>query len=165
MGGCTTAEPYLVFIVNNPNANLGVLSSSSTATTTTTFSVEAYLAHGYIVFNASGPPSIVGHTFHNLTTATTSQTNNEQFGMNLVSDSLPSSLSSVSHNPNGGSGVAASGYSLANNYQYNNGDEIAYSNSSSTTTTFTISYIYNITGTTPAGVYTLNQNLVCVGTY
>ena len=45
----TDRLPYIECTVNNPNADLGTLTPTSTKTTTTTFSVKAYLSHGYDV--------------------------------------------------------------------------------------------------------------------
>src|SRR6202012_4988866 len=52
----TNRAPFLQFIVNGTNTNIGVLSTSSTATTTGTFSVKNYLSSGYQVVTVSNPP-------------------------------------------------------------------------------------------------------------
>ena len=168
-GPCTTADPYLEFSVTNPNTNLGVLSSSTTAKTTATFSVRAYLASGYIVINASDPPSAgTGPTFHqltNLSSPTSPVIGTEQFGINLVVNTGfgadPSQVPSSSYSY----GAAASGYNTTDQFKYVKGDTVAYSNSSSGETDYTISYIYNISNTTPAGTYIFNHILVCTATY
>src|SRR4051812_4600655 len=45
----TDRTPYLQFIVNGVNTDVGVLSTGSTTTTTATFSVKNYLSSGYSV--------------------------------------------------------------------------------------------------------------------
>jgi hypothetical protein len=168
-GPCTTADPYLEFSVTNPNTDLGILSSSSTAKTTATFYVRTYLASGYIVVNASDPPSAgAGGAYHqltNLASPTSPVTGTEQFGINLVANTgfgadpvqVPSSSYSY--------GAAYTDYDQTDKFKYVKGDTIAYSNSSSGETDYTISYIYNISDVTPAGVYVLNHNLVCTSTF
>ena len=69
-------------------------------------------------------------------------------------------------------GQAATGYSTVNQYKYSQGDIIACSGSSGScsgsgwgATIYTISYIANISLITPAGNYSVNQDLVAVATY
>lgn len=174
-GFTTTPDPYIEFSVTNPNVNLGVLSAAATATTTATFSVRTYLASGYNVVNASDPPvtgaGVTLHYLANLTSPTASAVGTEQFGINVVANTSPASLSGVSANPVQlpsaaySFGTAATGYNTANVYKYVKGDTIATSTKSSGTTNYTISYIYNISPVTPAGEYILNHNLVATSTY
>jgi len=165
-------NPYLQFIVNGTNINLGVLSTTSTATATATFSVKAYLASGYSVITASPPPQNGAYTMKAPTTPTASTPGTEQFGMNLVSNTttcgapvnfganpvqVPSSAYSY--------GVASSGYNSCGLFQYINGSTIASSPKSSGETDYTISYIENISNVTPGGTYTMNDVLVATATY
>jgi hypothetical protein len=62
-------------------------------------------------------------------------------------------------------GCAYGNYATANNYYYNNGDIIAESNQSTGATIYTMSYIFNISSSTPGGQYTFNQSLVATTTY
>lgn len=165
-------SPYLQFIVNGATINLGVLSTTSTATATATFSVSAYLASGYSVISVSPPPQNEGYTMKALTTPTASSPGTEQFGINLVANTTacgapadfgsnpvqePSSAFSY--------GQVASGYDTCGLFQYIPNSTIAYSNKSSGVTDFTISYIENISNTTPGGTFTMNDDLVAVPTY
>lgn len=170
----TDRAPYLQFIVNNPNTNLGTLTTTSTATTTATFSVKTYLAGGYVVVNASPGPQNAGYTMHTLSSPTSSSIGNEQFGINLVANTTggtcnaPANFGAApSQNPDAtfGFGQAAPGYNTCGKFKYVNGDTIAFSNSSSGETDFTISYIYNISNLTPGGVYQLNHVLVATSTF
>ena len=87
-GLSTNRDPSLTLIVNNPNTNLGYLSTSTAATTTATFSVMTYLAGGYIVQTVGNPPTSNAVSPHTLTAMAggTSTTGTEQFGMNLVAN-------------------------------------------------------------------------------
>lgn len=175
-GFTTTNDPYLEFIVTNPNVDLGVLTAASTKTTTATFSVRTYLANGYNVVNAGDPPVTgAGPTLHylnNLTSPTASSFGTEQFGINLVANTFPATLAGgVSKDPvqvpdsSYSFGTAAVNYNTPDLYKYVKGDTIATSNKSSGRTDYTVSYVYNISEITPAGDYLFNHVLVATSTY
>ncbi len=168
----TDRQPYLEFIVNPANVNLGVLNSGVTATTTATFSVKTYLASGYVVKNASDPPTNSTYTLSALASPTASNSSQEQFGINVVANTtacgapinfgadpvqVPSNTFSF--------GAAASGYNTCGLFKYVKGDVIASSSKSSGETDYTISYIFNVKRTTPGGVYRLDHLIVATSTY
>jgi len=164
----TDRTPYIQFSVSNPNINLGTLTSTTTKTATATFSIEAYLSHGYTVINASGPPTNGSYTMAALSTPTASSVGTEQFGINLVANTAPVTFgANPVYTPNNtfSFGQVAASYSSPNLYKYVDGDTIAYSTASSSITTFTISYIFNVSNVTPGGTYVLNHVLVATGTY
>lgn len=171
----TNREPSLTFVVNPLSINLGTLSAGTTATATATFSVETYLASGYQVMTKSPPPQNGTYTMQTPGSATASNSSQEQFGMNLVANTLPASLSGVSSGPacqtsgfcNLPALSIASNYNQANKYYYpsSGSDTILTSSASSGTTNFTISYIFNTTNVTPGGTYTFNQVLVATSTF
>lgn len=164
----TDRTPYIQFIVSNTNVNLGSLSPTSTKSTTAYFSVKSYLSHGYVVMNASDPPTNTSYTMNALTTPTASVIGDEQFGINLVANTSPTSLGADPiHNPDNtfSFGQVATDYSAANFFKYVKGDPVAYSTSSSSATTYTVSYIFNISNVTPGGIYNMRHVLVATGTY
>lgn len=164
----TNRTPYLEFVVNSLAADIGVLSSGYTKTANANFSVKAYLAGGYIVQTASDPPLNNGYALKPMTTTGASTAGQEQFGINLVANTLPVTFGAnpgQAPDSSFGFGQAATGYNVANQYKYNKSDTIAYSNSSSGTTNYTISYVFNINNSTPSGTYILNQVLVATATY
>lgn len=164
----TNRGPYLQFTVNSSNQNLGTLSATATATATATFSVKSYLTHGYVVQTISPGPSNGSHTLASPGTPTTSAVGTEQFGINLVANTSPTSFgANVSQVPSSSFsfGVPASGYNTPNYYKYTQGDTIASSSVSSGESDFTISYIFNISNATPGGTYSLNQVLVATATF
>lgn len=164
----TDRQPFLQFIVNGTSTDIGVLSTSSTATTTATFSVKNYLSSGYQVVTVSQPPKYNTYTMHNLTSQTASVAGTEQFGINLVHNTSPTTFgASPIQVPSSAFsfGKAAGGYDTPNEYRYVPGDTIAYSNSSSGETDYTISYIYNISNITPGGTYDFNDVLVATATF
>lgn len=164
----TTSTPYLQFIVNAATVNLGTLSTGTTYRANGTFSVKAYLASGYVVQTASDPPTNSGHQLAPLATPTASDSNAEQFGINLVANTSPATFGAgPAQVPDTtfGFGQVEPNYATANKFMYNKGDAIAYSTTSSGETDFTISYIFNVSPITPGGVYSFNHVLVATATY
>jgi hypothetical protein len=168
----TDQQPYLYFVVNASSTNLGVLSASTTATTTGTFSIITYQAGGYTVSTVSpAPVSTEGNTISTPATPTASAVGTEQFGMNLVANTSPTTFgANPVDNPSSGaaSGIAATNYRTPNKYMYQIGDTIANSNTPGDTTgeaDYTISYIFNIASATQAGQYNFNDVLVATATY
>jgi len=176
-GSQTARNEYLQLIVNATNIDTGGLSTSTPTTATATFSVKSYLAGGYVVVNASPPPQNGGgHTMATSTTAVASTAGTEQFGINVVANTTacgaPANYGANPVQVPSGSfsfGQAANGYNTCGQYKYAytaaNGNIIASSLSSSGETDYTISYIFNISPTTPAGTYTMNHVLVATSTF
>jgi hypothetical protein len=164
----TDRTPYIQINVSNTNTNLGTLTPTTTATTTASFSVESYLSQGYAVINGSGPPTNGSYTMLASNTPTTSNVGTEQFGMNLVANTFPATFG---NNPvfvpdsTFSFGQVTTAYDTPNMYLYNQGDMIAFSSASTSFTTYTISYIFNISHVTPGGTYTFYHVLVATGTY
>ncbi len=163
----TDRTPYLQFVVSNPNTDVGVLSTGAATTTTNSFKVKDYLSQGYQVVSLSNAPQYNSYILHNLTSPTTSSPGTEQFGINLVANTSPSVGSNPVQVPSSSTsfGLVSSGYNTPNQFKYVPGDTIAYSTKSSGETDFTISYLYNISTTTPGGYYKFNEQLVATATY
>jgi hypothetical protein len=167
-GYLTPSEEFLEMVVNAATIDLGTLSTATTATGTATFYVRAYTSSGYTVQTISGTPTNGAKSLDPMTSATTSNQGTEQFGINLVANSSPSTFGSdPAPQPNSGYayGTAASGYDTDGIFKYNAGDTIATSPKGIGQTNFTISYIANISPITPGGVYSVDQVLVVVATY
>jgi hypothetical protein len=172
-GFTTTPDPYISLIVNSASLNLGYLNTTSAATANVTFQIKAYLTSGYVVTNGSDSPSYTsaGNTHYLSTPAVTptpSAPGTEQFGMNLVANTSPTTFGADPSQIPGSSysfGQVAANYNTPNVYKYAKGDTIAYSTKSTGYTEYTISYIYNISQATPAGVYNFNHVLIATATY
>lgn len=162
----TTNDPRLSMIVNTPSINFGGLSTAATTTATSSFSVLNYTSYGYSVFTVGTPPTMGGHTLASMS-GSGSSIGTEQFGINLVDNSTPNIGSNPVQVPSSSFsfGTAASGYNSADTFKYGNGEEIAHSTKTSGETDYTISYVINISTTTPGGSYTGSQVLVVIGTY
>ena len=164
----TNRSPFISIDVNNTSVNLGTLSTKSTATATAQFSVSSYLASGYQVETVSPPPSNNSAILTPLTSPTTAQPGLEQFGMNLVANTSPISFgANPSQLPSSAFsyGQVSTNYDSPNLFMYQPNSTIAYSDQSSGQTLYTISYIFNISHTTPGGVYTFNDDLIATSTY
>ena len=176
-------EPSLELYVSSSNVPLGVQSTASTSYGTASFSVESYLSSGYVVQTVSPGLQYGTYTISNMTPPAASAVGTEQFGMNLVSNSTsctpaapanfganPVQVPSSSYSYGQAAGAAYNPgdgdyYNVCGDFAYQNGDTIAYSTSSSGETNYTISYIFNIKTLTPAGQYTMNQQLVAEPTF
>ncbi len=166
----TDRTPYIEFNVAPTNTDLGTLVPTATATTTASFSVKAYLSHGYTVVNASDPPSsdAAGYTMSASTTPTASAIGTEQFGINLVANTSPTTFGAdpvFVPDATFSFGQVAAAYSSPGLFLYNKGDVVALSTASSSFTTYTVSYIFNISHVTPAGAYVMHHVLVATATY
>ena len=171
-GFVTTADPYIEMTATASNTDLGYLNTSTAATTTWTFSLRSYLASGYVVTNASDPPTATSgagsHALANLTSPTASSPGTEQFGINLVANTSPITYGAVpAQIPDNAYsfGQAAAGYDTANLFKYVKGDTVAYSTKTTGQTNYTVSYLYNIANNTPAGQYVFNHVLVATSTF
>ncbi len=165
----TDRTPYIEFTVSNTDVNLGTLNANSTKTATATFTVKAYLAHGYSVVNASDPPSNNSYTMQTLAVPTASAVGTEQFGINLVANTIPSIPTSAdpTYSPDNtfSFGQVSPDYSTTNLFKYAKDDTVAFSTASTSYTTYTVSYLFNVSSVTPGGTYLLRHVLVATGTY
>lgn len=164
-GSKTTNDPALSFQINNGSPTFATFSPSNAAVTSTTFQVSNYTSYGYVVQIIGQPPTSGPHSISAMTSTGPSQAGTEQFGINLVANTSPSSVGANPDHGQFGFGSAATNYNTSNNYRYVSGETIATAPKSSGVTTYTISYIVNVSTTTPAGQYVSNQTLVCTGTY
>ncbi len=172
----TDREPYLAFSVAGGSTDIGTLSTIGTATTTATFAVKTYLASGYVVQFASDPPTSNGipHVMNALPTPTASSVGTEQFGINLVENQTSCTTPAPANfgadpvqvpDNTFSFGTVDPDYNTCGKFMYQKGDTIASSNRSSGETDYTVSFIYNISPTTPDGQYVYNGTLVATSTY
>lgn len=161
-GSPTDAEPMLEFIVAGANDDHGILSPSSTATGSTDIWVRTYNSSGYIMQVTGAPPGQAVHTLPGLTSPSTSQTNVEQFGVNLVGNTTPKIGANPVQVPDEtfSYGVPTADYSTPNMFKYVPGDIVAQSVTATGETHYTLSYIMNVSHLTPAGRYAANVSVV-----
>jgi len=161
----TTDEPALSFAVASSSLNFGSFSPTTTATSTSTFAVSDYTSYGYVVQALGTPPTNGAHTITAMSTTGTSTVGIEQFGINLVANTSPSSLGANPDHGQFGFGSATTNYGTANNYRFVSGETIASAPKSSGITIYTISYIVNVSSLTIGGQYSGSQTILCTATF
>jgi hypothetical protein len=167
----TNREEYLEFVVTPSQTDLGVLSTTAASVANGSFYIKNYMSNGYVVHTTSDPPRSGGSNAYTLTalaSPTGSIPGTEQFGMNLVANTAPyASGASPVQVPDStfSFGTVAAGYNTANAYKYAKGDIVASSTKETGQTNYTVTYLFNISNTTPAGQYTFNHNLVVTSTF
>lgn len=164
-GTITTPDPALSFSVDVTGTDFGNFSPTSTEATTLTFTVKNYTTYGYIVQIYGAPPTYGSHTIEPMTTTGTSQPGIEQFGINLVANTSPANIGANLDNGDFGQGSVEADYNTPNNYRYVSGETIASASSDSGVTTYTVTFIANVSPLTPGGNYRINQTLIATGTY
>ncbi len=164
-GSKTTHDPTLSFRMISNNSTLGDFSATAPSMTTTSFSVLNYTSYGYVVQIFGAPPTNAGTIIAGSPLGTTSAPGTDQFGINLIANTLPATIGANPNNGQFGFGQAATDYATANQYHYTSGDTIALAPKSSGETIYTISYLVNVAALKPGGVYTTNQTIVITGTY
>lgn len=164
-GSQTTNDPALSCSINSGDINFGSFTASAATVTSANFSVSNYTSYGYVVQIIGDTPSNGSHTLPAMTTTDDSQSGVEQFGINLVANTIPTSIGSNPNNGQFGFGTIAPNYATSNKYRYVSGETIAIGPKSSGLTSYTISYLVNVNSLTPGGQYSTNQTLVVTGTY
>lgn len=157
-GGFNTSdEPILEFAVNGGTYDLGVLDYGNTNSVSASFTIRSYLSSGYVVrVNGLSPAlSSGGHTLAAMTAPTTSQSGVEQFGINLVDNSIPNVGANPAQVPDTtfSFGTAVAGYDTPDMFQFVDGATVAMSPKSSGQTNYTLSIMANVARETPAGQY------------
>lgn len=182
-GFTTPSEPFLEAAVTGANIDFGSLSPSTTSYAAAqggacncSFYVRSYLSSDYSVVSASAPPtSENGDEIDAKSTqgAPSSSDSVEEFGINLVANTVPSAFGADPQNEPDNSfadGEAATGYGTTNQFKYTANDIVARSaatagNQAVGKTNYTISYIIKPSNVTPAGQYTMRQILIVTPTF
>lgn len=130
--------------------NLGTGSTTATSTGTSILAASTNGPSGYTITVNGNTLTSGSNTITALSAATAASVGSKQFGLNLVGNSSPSVGSAVSGS---GTATAASNYNAANAFKYVTGDTVASIGGATNANTFTVSYIANIDGSTPSGLY------------
>lgn len=168
-GTKTTPDPNLTFAMTSSATSFGAFSATAAKTSTSTFSVTNYTSFGYVVQMAGSPPKYGSNEIDAMSATSNSQPGIEQFGINLVANTDPTSFGANPQNgtaPNNfGFGQASAEYANPNMFRYVPGETIASAPKSSGKTDYTISYLVNVAPLTAGGTYSANQTLIVTGTY
>ncbi len=164
-GNTTSGDPALSFAIISGSASFNSFSPGTATTATTSFQVSNYTSYGYVVQILGNTPTNGSHNLAAMASTGPSQAGVEQFGVNLVANTSPVSLGTNPDHGQFGFGSAASNYGTTNNYRYVSGETIVTGPKSGGLTTYTISYIVNVSSLTPGGQYSGAQTIICTGTY
>lgn len=146
-------DQYLTFSIADTAVELGTLSDSAAGADSNELVVDTNASNGYSVTVAGSTLTSGANTISAVgATAAASTPGTEQFGINLVANSAPA----IGLDPAGTApiGSAAGQYGIADSFAFNPGDTIASAGSATNQTTFTVSYLANISASTEAGTYT-----------
>lgn len=171
----TQVPPMLIFCVaqevsdncTKTNGNfftdMGTLSPSSTLTAQSQMAVGTNASGGFAI-TANGLSMSAGtNSIDPLEVPTESVQGTNQFGMNLVANSLPQ----IGGDPEGEwtNAIGSADYSIPNKYKYKPGDVVAYSPNVSLMKKFTVSYIVNSSDDLHPGVYSTTISFVASGRF
>lgn len=155
-----SVNPSLGFAISSTSCSLGTLSSSAASSCSHTISAGTNASSGYTLSYLAATDLTSGsNTISDSgTSGATSTPGTEQFGLNLKNNATPD----VGADPSGGSGTASTHYDTADTFSFDtSGATVATASSYTTTTTFTASYLANISTSTKAGTYatTMTYNI------
>lgn len=157
-------EPLLEVIIEEGQSNLGVLSVDETAYKQTIVKVRSYLSDGYTLQILGKAPTYDSHTLASLATPTSAEPGQEQFGINLVANSIPQIGADLVNVPSDefSFGTVMPDYATPDQFMYQDGAVVAQSLSQSGQTDYTISMIINVAGSTPAGHFAGDYSAVVI---
>lgn len=165
----TTDVPFIELTVNATTVAMGYIDNTTTGTGNATFSIRTYLASGYSITSSGGPPqNTPGDQIPAMTSTGASSPGTSQFGFNLTTNTVPTTFGADPVQVPSSSfsfGQVDNNYDDSNQYRYNTGEQIAFSNSSSGQTDFTLSYIMNVSGIQAAGLYEMTHAIIATSTF
>lgn len=143
--------------------DMGELSPEETLTAQSQMAVGTNASSGFSIVSYGTTMSAGTNTITSLEEPTLSQVGTNQFGINLVENTIPE----VGVDPEGvwANAVPSPDYSQPDHYKFVSGDEVAYSPNVSLMKKFTVSYIVNASPRLRAGVYTTTVNFVATGRF
>lgn len=137
--------------------NLGIGSTTATASGTSILAGSTNGTSGYTITVSGATLTSGANTITALASGAASSIGTKQFGANLVANTAPAVGSVVSGS---GTATAAANYNTANIFRFGTGETVASVTGATNANTFTVSYIANIDGLTPAGSYTTTLTYV-----
>ncbi|HEX7260070.1 MAG TPA: hypothetical protein VF272_04035 [Candidatus Saccharimonadia bacterium] len=148
--------------------NFGTFSTSATRTGTSVMAASTNGQSGYSIALTGTTLTSGSNTITAMGTqspngaATASSIGTSQFGLNLRANTVPTVGADLSGT---GGGSYGTNYGIANSFRFFTGDSVAASAAATDANTFTVSYIVNVAGGQPAGIYTANMTYICTATF
>lgn len=158
-----TIDPYLTFTITDTTVSLSATNSTTTGFDFNTMAAYTNADGGYTITYNGATLSGGGNSIDAMTSETTSSTNTEQFGINLMNNATPN----VGADPTGGIGAAGGDYNDADSFMFTPSTTTALASAAgpSASTTYTVSYIANVAATTEAGTYSTTITYICTATF
>jgi hypothetical protein len=152
-----------------------LFSPADTATATSQMAASTNASTGYNITVNGATLTSGSNTVTAMGTATTGARGTRQFGLNLRTNTTATStpavgsdLTPVSNGTNF-KGQALTGYSTIDTFKFVTGDSVANSANGGAgptdTQLYTVSYIANVSGSQPPGVYTSTLTYICTATF
>lgn len=151
---CASADSFFI--------DFGFLGTNGPRFATSQFLAGTNAEFGYTVAISGTTLTSGSNTITGLSIPAPSVPGVSQFGFNLRANTSPSMGSNVV-----GPGLAQpdAKYNTPNQYAFANGDILAAVSNSDDSRKFTVSYITNINGTEPGGVYATTLSFICLGNF
>lgn len=156
--------------ITNDTIDFGLFSPTATVSATSEMAASTNGESGYAVTVSGATLTSGSNTIDAIGgTATTSSIGTSQFGLNLVDNATPNVGTNVTPAFDGGDylGQPSAQYDTADNFAFNASasQTVAASTGPSAAQEYTISYIVNVAGNQPPGVYTTTLTYICTPTY
>jgi hypothetical protein len=136
------------------SVNLGVASTTSTSTGTSIIAASTNGNTGYTVSVAGTTLTSGLNTITALSGGGASSIGSKQFGFNLANANTTPAVGAA--RSGSGTATATANYGTNDSFRFLTGDSVISVAGPTNANTFTVGYIANIDGSTPAGVYTSN---------
>jgi hypothetical protein len=166
-----TVDPYISFTLSQNSVTLtksgggnpDYQNTGFNNGTANTLAASTNGVSGYTITYSGATLTGGGHTIDAMASKTTSSTGTEQFGLNLKNNATPD----TGAEPSGGSGSPASDYNTADQFRYiaNTTTSLASASAPTTSTTYTASYIVNVSQTTESGAYSTTITYSATGNF
>jgi len=148
--------------VAGSTVDFGSFSSSAASTGTSVMAAATNADSGYSITVNGATLTSGGDTISALASQTASSPGTEQFGLNLVANTVPTVGANVSGT---GTGTATATYGTTNQFRFVTGDSVGSASQSTNANAFTVSYLVNIGGATEPGTYTATMTYICTATF
>lgn len=150
--------------VSGSLVNLGNGSISATAVGTSVMSAATNGNTGYTITVNGSTLTSGANTITALATGGSSTINTKQFGINVYNGANTTPVVGAAKTGTG-TAAAAANYGTQNNFRFATGETVASVAGPTNSNTFTVGYIANIDGITPAGAYTTNLTYIATANY
>lgn len=174
VGVSAEVPPFLLFcsgITINDNfcnsvsgnyVDFGNLSSAAAHSATTEMLVATNGASGYTISLSGNTMTSGNNTIAAMAADDVSRPGVGQFGINLRANTTPL----IGANPSGpGFGSPSADYNIPDRYKFNSGDIIASNAGPEDTRKYTVSYLVNINGSQPVGIYVTTVTYISLANF